>query len=246
MISNIVAIGEGFWGNSQKIIRIYEKMTNVKTEGAFRSIGSSLMNSTAIKHKNNEELNKYYKCFENSILTDEDLDIFCFESMEDFEKFDINKVLKEKALIIDKIEDEDYPMDIWELWTYVNKAYKARKEGDRKVVLVDTTSGKEYMIGVHEPRRTFIRETDTTVEFSIYPIKTKTVKEVKKVKISEFIQSKLNLMNKNPNWLAGKMSVATSSLYGKLDRDSFNAYDLTKLMNIFNISFEELTEMIEI
>lgn len=245
MISNIVTIGKGFWENNQKIIRIYEKMTNIKTEGTFRGIGASLMYSHVINHKNNEELIKDYKSSESSILSDEYLDIFCFESMEDFEKFDINKVLKEKALIIDKIEDEDYPMDIWELWTYVYHEYNSCKKGNHKVVLVDTTSGKEYLMGVYEPRRTFIKETDTTVEFGIYPLKTKAVKKAKKVKLSEFVQSKLNLINKNPNWLAEEMHVAASSLYGKLDRDSFNAYDLINLANIFNISFEELNEIVE-
>jgi hypothetical protein len=243
--SNVVTIGEGFWGNQQKIIRIYEKMTNTKTEGKFGCISVLSMDSCLMTNKNEEQIKKHYEYFESAILKNEDLHIFCFESKEDFERFDINGVLREKALIIDKINEEDYPMDIWELWTYVNRAYKVRKEGSHKVVLVDTTSGKEYLMGIHEPRRTLIKETDTTVEFGIYPVQTKAVKEVKKIKISKLVQSKLNLINKNPNWLAEEMGVATSSLYGKLERDSFNAYDLIKIAKIFNITFEELTEMAE-
>lgn len=241
MISNIVTIGEEFGGNVPKILRIYEKNTGIKVDGKFKFISAIWL----IDEKE-EKLKRSYNVYENAILKDEDLTIFCFGSKEDFEAFDVDGVLKEKAFIINKIEDEDYPMDIYELWTYVSKSYKVDNQGEKKVVLVDTANGKEYLMGVHEPRRTFIKETDNTVEFSIYPVKTKAVKEVKKVKLSEFIQVKLDGINKNPNWLASEMKIAQSSLYGKLDRDSFNAYDLIKIAKIFNISFEELSEMIEI
>lgn len=239
--SNIVTIGEEFGGNVPKILRIYEKNTGVKVDGKFKFI-----NAMWLIDEKEEKLKRSYQVYENAILKDEDLKIFCFANKEAFEAFDVDGVLKERAFIVDKIEKEDYSMDIYELWTYVSKSYKVNNEGEKKVVLVDTANGKEYLMGEHEPRRIFIKETDMTVEFGIYPVKTKSVKEFKKVKVSELVQSKLDGINKNPNWLAGEMKIAQSSLYGKLDRDSFNAYDLIKIAKIFNITFEELTEMIEI
>lgn len=246
--SNIVIIDKDFWGDTNKVIQVYEKMTNTKVYENFTCISVKIMDDIAFYRNKEENLNKYYKRFESSILEDKNLTIFCFSNKDDFEKFDIDGILKNRSIFIDKdeVKEKDSPMNIKELWTCIYEHYNSPKEGEYKVVLVDSTSGKEYFMGIHEPRRTLRKENDNTVEFSIYPVKTKAVKEVKTVKVSEFVQSKLKLINKNPNWLAGEMGVATSSLYGKLDRDSFNAYDLIKIAKIFNISFEELLELIEI
>lgn len=244
--SKVIAIGNNFFSNPQKVTRIYEKMIGIKTSEVFKYSSATLMNSKKINNSNKEELEKFYKVFESAILKDECLDIFCFDTIEDFEKFDINGVLKEKAIIIDSISEEDYGMTTWELWTYCNKEYKIRNNGDYKVILVDTVSGKEYMIGEFEPRRTFVKETDKTVEFSIYPVKKEQIKEIAKISVSEFVQSKLDESKKNANWLANEMKISPSSIYGKLERDSFNAYDLLKISKIFNLSLEDILEKVDL
>ncbi|MED0951001.1 hypothetical protein P4T70_23255 [Bacillus mobilis] len=240
--SKIVTIGTEFFNIPQQVIRMYEKITTVKVKEEFKYSSLHFMNSNYINKVSAKKLNQYYKVFEPSILDDENLNIFCFNSMEDFETFDIHGILKEKSLVIDKIEEEEYGMTIWELLTYCNKSHKIHNNGEHKVVLFDALTGKEYTIREFEPRREFVKETDKTVEFSIYPVKIDSVKEVKKVSVSEFVQSKLEEHNKNPNWLANEMNISTSSIYGKIDRDSFNAYDLLNLTKIFNLSLEELLE----
>lgn len=244
MKSKVVAIGRIFFNNPAKVQRMFEKMTNMKIDSTFKRSSAGLMNSGLINHKNKEVLYKYYKEFEDSILNDEYFEIFCFDSIEDFETFDIHGVLKEKSIIIDKMDEEEYGMTIHELSQYCNKSCYTHKKGDHKVVFYDTLTEKEYMVGEFEPRRACIKETDKTVEFSIYPVKTEKVKEIEKVSVSEFVKSKLEECKKNPNWLANEMAISTSSIYGKLDRDSFNAYDLLKIAKLFNLSLEELLERV--
>lgn len=102
------------------------------------------------------------------------------------------------------------------------------------------------MVGEFEPRRTFIKETDKIIEFSICPIKKEQIKEIEKVSVSEFIQMKLDEHKKNSNWLANEMKISASSIYGKLERDSFNSYDLLKIAKIFNLSLEDILEKVDL
>lgn len=124
--SKVIAIGNNFFSNPPKVVRLYEKITGINARETFKLLSATHINSRRINNSNKEQLEKYYKVFESAILNDEYFDIFCFDTFEDFEKFDINGVLKEKSIVIDKISEEDYGMTVEELWMYCNKECKKK------------------------------------------------------------------------------------------------------------------------
>lgn len=147
--------------------------------------------------------------------------------------------------VIDNEKNEIYSLTVNELWAYCDKLKKEYNKGNCTISLINILNKKEYLINEFEPRRVFLEETDKTIEFGIYPIKKEKIKEVSKIPFSNLVSNKLKENYKNPKWLANEMNIPQSSIYGKLERDSFNAYDLIKIIKILNIDIDEMLEMVE-
>lgn len=150
----------------------------------------------------------------------------------------------QKNVIVDKT-NKIHGMTIDELWVYCEKLKEVHNRGNSIVSLIDASNKRKYLIGKFEPRRIFLEKTDKTVEFSISQIEKEKIKEVSKIPFSNLVSNKLKENYKNPKWLANEMNIPQSSIYGKLERDSFNAYDLIKIVKVLDIDIDEILETVE-
>jgi hypothetical protein len=237
MKSNIVAIGKDLAWESGKIIRMYKKVTGIDIN--CKSVGISFISPNNLSGKNEKEMEKFFNVFKNAILNDESFDIYCFETIDDFNKFDIYGILHENSIVIDHIDSDVFGMDINELYGCCLKSKNTFNSGDSTVVLIDELNNKEFVIDKFEPRRYELKDIVKTIEFSIRPVEKISIKKEQR-SIAELVKFKLGEINKKVNWLADEMGIPNSSLYGKLERDSFTAYDLAKLINILNINLSDL------
>lgn len=237
--TKIVAIGYDIV--PQKLMRLCEGKLDFENQSHVS--GATFIDD--LSKKTDEQVISKYKYLESTILNDNYLFIISFNSYEDFERFDINGVLKEKAIIVDSMSEEEYGMTIWELSTYVNKSKNHNRENS-KVILYDKETGKEYMMGDFEPRKIHWKEYDETVEFSIYPVKKEKIKDTPKIKVSEFIKQFMDKYSIDINFLSKETGIPASSLYGKFTRDSFTAYDLLKISKSYGMNFEELMDMVDL